>query len=66
VIDAEPAPSTQTCDICSTAGSRLAFRPSTPSTTWSESQVNEAEKTRLYRDTRNHLCGSDFSAVAAI
>jgi len=28
MMNVEPAPSTQTCDICSTAGSRLAFRPS--------------------------------------
>ena len=65
-MTAAPDPSTQTCDICSTAGCRLSFPPSTPSTTWIESQVNEAERTRLYRDTRSRLCGNDSSAVAAI
>jgi hypothetical protein len=34
--------------------------------TSTESLVNEAEKTRLYRDTRSHLCGSHSSAVAAM
>jgi len=39
--------------------------PTFRSTTWIESQLNEAERTRLYRDTRSYPCGSDSSAVAA-
>ena len=65
-MTAAPAPSIQMCDICSTAGCRRSFPPSTPSTTLIESQVNEADRTRLFWDTRSHLCGSDSSAVAAI
>ncbi len=40
--------------------------PTFPSTTWIESPGNEAARTTLYKGTRNHLCGSDSSAVAVI
>jgi hypothetical protein len=51
--------------ICGTCRPRdlQARHPSFPSTTWIESQVNEAARTRLYGDTRSHLCGSDSSAA---